>query len=116
MITLWMPRKYAGELRDQVDVLAVACHMGLENEYVMFSGLKYEINISQPAGSRVRGLTLEDGMPMDPDGKYEVATNDYLANSHLLNKGTVFGDGDELPELIESDAVIHPISEADLGA
>lgn len=72
-------------------------------EYVMFSGLKYEIDISQPAGSRVRGLALEDGTPLDPDGKYEVATNDYLANSHLLNKGTVFGDGDELPELIESD-------------
>ena len=72
-------------------------------EYVMLSGLKYEIDISQPVGNRVRGLTLEDGTPLDPDGKYDVATNDYLANLHLLNRGTVFGDGDELPELIESD-------------
>ena len=72
-------------------------------EYVMFSGLRFEIDISQPAGRRVRGLTLEDGTPLDPDGRYDVATSDYLANFHFLYRGTVFGDGDELPVLIESD-------------
>jgi 2',3'-cyclic-nucleotide 2'-phosphodiesterase/3'-nucleotidase len=72
-------------------------------EYVIFSGLKFDIDISKPAGSRVRNLTLEDGTPLDPDGKYDVATTDYLANLHLLNRGTVFGDGDELPEVIEED-------------
>ena len=71
--------------------------------YVMFSGLKYEVDLSQPVGSRIRNLTLEDGSSLDPDEKYDVVTNNYLASIFLLTKGSVFGEEDELPELVQID-------------
>ena len=72
-------------------------------EYVVFSGLRYEIDISRPVGKRVRRLTLEDGSPLDPDGKYDVVTNNYLANLHLLTEGNAFAAGEDLPVVAESD-------------
>ena len=42
------------------------------------SGLTFTYSPRAPAGSRVREVTI-DGRPLDPKGKYVVATNDFLA-------------------------------------
>ena len=71
--------------------------------YDMFSGVKYEVDISEPAGSRVKNLTLPDGTPVDMEEKYDVAVNNYRANSQLLSYGEIFTEEDGLPELLEID-------------
>lgn len=71
--------------------------------YDMFSGVKYEVDISQPAGSRIKNLTLADGTPLDMEEKYDVAVNNYRANSQLLSYGEIYTEEDGLPELLEID-------------
>jgi 2',3'-cyclic-nucleotide 2'-phosphodiesterase/3'-nucleotidase len=46
--------------------------------YDMWAGLEYELDISQPVGSRVVKLERE-GKPMDMDGTYSVVMNSYRA-------------------------------------
>ncbi len=70
--------------------------------YDMFNGVNYEVDISRPAGSRISNVTLSDGTPLDMDGKYEVAVNDYRATSQLLVPGVIFTEEEGLPELVES--------------
>ena len=55
------------------------------------------------AGSRISNVTLPDGTPLDMDGMYDVATNNYRANSHLLTCGEIYAEEDGLPELLEID-------------
>lgn len=69
----------------------------------MFSGVKYEADISKPAGSRIANVTLADGSPLDMDAKYDVAVNNYRANTHLLSYGDIYTEEDGLPELLEID-------------
>ena len=71
--------------------------------YDMFSGVKYEVDISEPAGSRIKNLTLADGSPLEMDAQYDVAVNNYRANSQLLSYGEIFTEEDGLPELLEID-------------
>lgn len=71
--------------------------------YDMFSGVNYEVDISKPAGSRIRNVMLSDGTPLDMNEKYEVAVNDYRVNSQLLVYDVIFSEEDGLPELVESD-------------
>ena len=71
--------------------------------YDMFSGVKYEVDISQPAGSRIKNVTLADGTPLDMEEKYDVAVNNYRANSQLLSYGEIYTEEDGLPELLEID-------------
>ena len=71
--------------------------------YDMFSGVKYEVDISQPVGSRIQNLTLPDGTPIDMEAKYEVAVNNYRAYSQLLSYGEIYTEEDGLPELLEID-------------
>ncbi|MEC1525870.1 bifunctional 2',3'-cyclic-nucleotide 2'-phosphodiesterase/3'-nucleotidase [Neobacillus niacini] len=47
--------------------------------YDVMDGVKYEIDVTKPAGSRITKLTLLDGTPIDPAKKYIVATNNYRA-------------------------------------
>lgn len=84
--------------------LTISFNPGIRPEgYIMFSGVKYEVDISEPPGSRVRNLRLEDGSPLEPDKKYEVATNNYIANAQLMEPGIVFEEEDGTPELLEID-------------
>lgn len=71
--------------------------------YDMFSGVMYEADISQPAGNRIYNLRLADGSPLEMDEWYVVAVNNYRANSQLLSYGSVFFEGEELPQLLEID-------------
>ena len=46
--------------------------------YDMWAGIEYELNISQPVGSRVVKLE-RDGKPLEMDGTYSVVMNSYRA-------------------------------------
>ena len=72
-------------------------------QYDMFEGVNYEIDISQQPGNRIRHLTWQDGTPVNDEDEFYIAVNNYRANTALLAPGIVFGEGEELPVLIESD-------------
>ncbi|MBS8265737.1 bifunctional 2',3'-cyclic-nucleotide 2'-phosphodiesterase/3'-nucleotidase [Mesobacillus boroniphilus] len=60
--------------------------------YDVIDGLKYEIDVTQPAkyktdgsindasASRIKNLTMPDGTPVDPEQKFVVVTNNYRAS------------------------------------
>lgn len=68
--------------------------------YDMFAGVNYEIDISKPVGARIVNLTWPDGTPVGDGEVFEVAVNNYRANTHLLS-GDIYGD--DKPELLEID-------------
>ena len=69
--------------------------------YNMLSGVRYEIDLSQPVGSRIRELRREsDGTPVKDDDRLVVAVNNHLANTLLLTSGPVYAPGDALPVLL----------------
>jgi 2',3'-cyclic-nucleotide 2'-phosphodiesterase/3'-nucleotidase len=70
--------------------------------YDMFAGVNYEVNVSKPAGSRIENLTWPDGTPVKDDDEFDIAVNNYRANSQLLAPGEIFEEGD-LPTLLEMD-------------
>ncbi|PPH75141.1 MULTISPECIES: bifunctional UDP-sugar hydrolase/5'-nucleotidase [unclassified Rathayibacter] len=45
--------------------------------YDAISGLDYVIDVSQPAGSRIRGLAHADGTPVADDDRFVMAVNNY---------------------------------------
>lgn len=54
------------------------------------AGMKYEYNQELPLGNRVTELTLSDGKPIDPEGEYSVAMNDYFtSNKHMKDAEVV---------------------------
>lgn len=71
--------------------------------YMMFSGVNYEINISKEPGDRIEHLTWPDGTPVKDNDRFHVGVNYYCANSCLLHYGDVFREGEELPVLEETD-------------
>ena len=72
--------------------------------YDMFSGIKYEINISKEPGQRIENLTRMDGTEIKDDDVLVIAVNNYRANSQLLTYGAVYEEGvDELPVVLEMD-------------
>ena len=56
--------------------------------YDMFSGLTYDIDISQPAGERVTNLLTADGEEIMDDATYKLAVNNYRFGT-LLGLGFV---------------------------
>lgn len=73
--------------------------------YDMFAGVNYDINVSREAGSRIENLTRKDGSPVADEDEFIVAVNNYRAGTQLLNYGTIFQEGEELPELLEMDVM-----------
>ena len=73
-----------------------------QNNYYMFSGIRYEIDVSAEPGSRILNLTWPDGTPVRDDDVLEIAIDDYQANSRLLVPGVIF-DADDLPVVVEQD-------------
>ncbi len=72
-------------------------------KYDVFSGVSYEINIANEAGSRIENLRKADGTPVVDSDVFIVAVNNYRSTSQLLTYGEVFQEGDELPTLLEID-------------
>lgn len=71
--------------------------------YDMFSGVKYEINISKEPGQRIENLTRMDGSEIKDEDVFIVAVNNYRASSQLLSYGEIYQEGEELPTLLEID-------------
>ena len=69
----------------------------------VFSGINYEIDISEPVGSRIKNVTWPDGRPLRDDDEFIVATSNYRTNSVLSGVGEIFKPGEELPEVIEAE-------------
>ena len=100
----WMEWSYAYINTFQEGDLTISFNEEIRGyNYDMFSGVKYEVDISQPAGSRIQNLTLPDGTPLDMEAQYDVAVNNYRANSQLLSYGEIYTEEDGLPELLEID-------------
>ena len=70
--------------------------------YFYFDGVCYEINISKEPGERIEHLTWPDETPVKEDDVFELAGNDYLCNTILLNPGALF-EADDMPVLIDPD-------------
>jgi 2',3'-cyclic-nucleotide 2'-phosphodiesterase/3'-nucleotidase len=70
--------------------------------YDVLSGLSYDIDIAQPAGSRITGLTLTaDGQPLDPDARFVLAVNNYRSSGgsnypHVAAAQSVWSSSDEI--------------------
>ncbi len=73
--------------------------------YDMFAGVDYDIDISQPAGNRIRNLVLSSNkQPIRDDEEYTIALNNYRATSQVCNRnGGIFGPDDEIPVIEEID-------------
>ncbi len=52
-------------------------------------GIKYEVDVTKPAGGRVRIISMENGAPFSEHKRYKVALSSYRANGggELLNVG-----------------------------
>jgi len=66
--------------------------MGFRNYTFNFdsaSGIDYEVDVTKPAGQKVRILQMSDGQPFDEQRTYRVAMNSYRGNGggDLLTKG-----------------------------
>ncbi len=63
--------------RQVVEMLEV----GVNGHHAIFqvSGLKFTYDSKRPIGSRVIEVTLEDGTPIDPEARYSLVTNSFLA-------------------------------------
>ena len=70
--------------------------------YDMFAGVNYEVDVSKPAGERIVNLTWPDGTPVEDADEFDIAVNNYRANSNLLSPGEIF-EPDDLPTLLEID-------------
>jgi 2',3'-cyclic-nucleotide 2'-phosphodiesterase / 3'-nucleotidase len=72
---------------------------GPDYNYDVISGLTYDIDISQPPGSRVVNLGY-GGMPIDPDMRFAVAINNYRQNG-----------GGGFPHVVGAPILYNPLTE-----
>ena len=68
--------------------------------YDYVSGLQYDIDIAQPAGSRIKNLTF-DGAPLDDTQQFVLAVNNYRANGggafpHVASAKEVWSESTEI--------------------
>ena len=72
-------------------------------DYEILVGANYAVDVSSPAGERIRDLTWPDGTPVADDDSFELASNNYRACTNLIIPGVVFAEDEPLPELVEAD-------------
>lgn len=73
--------------------------------YDIVSGVEYEIDLSQPVGSRIQGLTLADGTPLAADAEVVVAVNNYRRSGgggfpHVSSAPLVYDEQKEIRQLL----------------
>lgn len=87
--------------------------------YDIFSGISYKIDISKPVGERIIQPTI-DGAPVDPNGTYTIAMNNYryeglLAQGIVTEEPLYSSDPETLRGLIadyiREKGTIHPDEE-----
>ncbi|MGZ0085751.1 bifunctional metallophosphatase/5'-nucleotidase [Caldibacillus thermoamylovorans] len=63
-----------------------------QTRMLQISGLRYTWSASRPAGNKVVDIQLPDGTPLNPNGKYTVTVNSFLADGGdgftVLTQGT----------------------------
>jgi 2',3'-cyclic-nucleotide 2'-phosphodiesterase/3'-nucleotidase/5'-nucleotidase len=59
--------------------------------YDMFSGMKYQVDISKPVGKRIVNATI-NGQPIDDNKTYKMAVNNYRFGTLLTNKWVTAAD------------------------
>ncbi|MFD4375375.1 bifunctional metallophosphatase/5'-nucleotidase [Streptomyces sp. NPDC058486] len=72
--------------------------------YDAVSGLTYAIDIAQPVGQRITGLSFE-GKPLDPAARFVLAVNNYRAGGggafpHVAGAPQLWADSDEIRNTI----------------
>lgn len=91
--------------------------------YDVVSGVSYDIDISQPPGSRIQNLTFQ-GAAVDPAARFVLAVNNYRANGggnfpHVAAATSVWSNSDEIRNTIiawvKAKGTIDPAS-FDAGA
>lgn len=68
--------------------------------YDIFGGVNYKIDLRNPQGSKIVGLTLADGKPITDDMKLKVGMNSYRF-AQLNGKSSIW-EGQQIPVLWES--------------
>ncbi|GGQ25537.1 bifunctional metallophosphatase/5'-nucleotidase [Streptomyces roseolilacinus] len=86
-------------------------------------GLTYDIDIAQPVGSRIVGLSFR-GAPIDPAAEFVLAVNNYRASGggafpHVAKAKQVWADSDEIRNTIiqwvRAKGVLDPAEFASVG-
>ncbi|WP_228977900.1 bifunctional UDP-sugar hydrolase/5'-nucleotidase [Streptomyces sp. DH12] len=86
-------------------------------------GLSYDIDIAQPVGSRITGLSFE-GAPVDPAARFVLAVNNYRASGggafpHVADAQQVWADSDEIRNTIiqwvKAKGTVDPAEFASVG-
>ncbi|MGC0377926.1 bifunctional metallophosphatase/5'-nucleotidase [Streptomyces sp. SAI-229] len=84
--------------------------------YDYVSGLSYDIDIAQPAGSRIRDITY-DGAPLDDAARFVFAVNNYRANGggafpHVASAKELWSESTEIrtriAEWVTAKGVLDP--------
>lgn len=73
--------------------------------YDILSGLEYEIDLSEPVGSKIEGLALADGTPVTDDMEFVVAVNNYRRSGggsypHITTAPLVYDEQQEIRQLL----------------
>ncbi|MFM9368578.1 bifunctional metallophosphatase/5'-nucleotidase [Streptomyces sp. Da 82-17] len=86
---------------DPLDLSRITNADGIPDyNYDAVSGISYEVDIAQPAGSRIKNLTFE-GAPLDDAARFVLAVNNYRANGggnfpHVAAAEQVWANSDEV--------------------
>ena len=70
--------------------------------YDMFAGVKYDVNLSKEAGSRIENLTYMDGKPVKDTDIIYLTVNNYRCDSHLLSN--LFKDDKDVELVYDSSS------------
>jgi 2',3'-cyclic-nucleotide 2'-phosphodiesterase/3'-nucleotidase len=82
----------------------------------VLSGVSYDIDIAQPAGSRIVGLS-HGGAPVDPAASFVLAVNNYRSGGgsgypHVATAASVWSSSDEIRNTIiawvQAEGTIDP--------
>lgn len=71
------------------------------SDYDIFSGIYYEINLSNPPGMRIENLRKSDGSPVKDTDTFTVAISDYRADSTLFSEKNGLFKPEEVPLVID---------------
>jgi 2',3'-cyclic-nucleotide 2'-phosphodiesterase/3'-nucleotidase/5'-nucleotidase len=74
--------------------------------YDMFAGVNYDIDISQPAGQRIKNLTFK-GKPVTDDMTFTLAVNNYRFGNMVTDK--IFNAADKIYDSAEKNLAVRDL-------